>query len=112
VVPGWGSGSAGLPYVITPLAAMTAKAQSTNTNVTSSLSDSDLSAAKKAAQGASYAFVFITADSGESGSTVEGNNGDRNDLKAWHGGDNLVNAVASVNNNTVSYALSGFEGIH
>jgi hypothetical protein len=30
---------------------------------------------------------------------------DRNDLKAWHGGDDLVRAVASVNNNTVCFFL-------
>jgi len=98
---GWGSGSAGLPYLVTPLDAITAKASTTGTNVTSSLSDTDLTAAKKAATGASYALVFISADSGEASSTVEGNAGDRNDLKAWHSGDALVNAVASVNNNTI-----------
>ncbi len=45
--------------------------------------------------------VFITSDSGEGYLTVEGNPGDRNDLYAWHGGDALVQAVASVNNNTI-----------
>jgi beta-glucosidase len=79
---------------------MTAKANSTGTKVVSSLSDFDLNAAKAAAAGASYAFVFINADSGED-ATVEGNEGDRNNLTAWHGGDALVNAVASVNKNTV-----------
>ena len=32
---------------------------------------------------------------------VEGNAGDRNDLHVWHGGDALIQAVASVNPNTV-----------
>ncbi len=45
--------------------------------------------------------VFITSDSGEGYLTVEGNPGDRNNLYAWHGGDALVQAVASVNTNTI-----------
>ncbi len=45
------------------------------------------------AAGKDVTMVFITADSGEGT--------DRNDLYAWHGGDALVQAVASVNNNTI-----------
>lgn len=33
--------------------------------------------------------------------TVDGNEGDRNNLTAWHGGDDLVLAVAANNSNTV-----------
>jgi beta-glucosidase len=91
-----------LPYVVTPLDAITAKANSSGVSVKSSLSDSDLTAAKAAAINATYAFVFLSSDSGEDSGTVEGNEGDRNNLQAWHAGDSLVNAVASVNNNTVS----------
>jgi beta-glucosidase len=96
---GWGSGTADFPYLITPLDAIKAKA--TSSAVTSSLSDSDLNAAASAASGKSVALVFITADSGEGYLTVEGNVGDRNDLKAWHNGDALVAKVASVNKNTI-----------
>ncbi|KAG8952575.1 hypothetical protein FRC03_012069 [Tulasnella sp. 419] len=69
--------------------------------VTSSLNDTDLTAAKAAAAGKSVALVFINADSGEGYLTVDGNAGDRNDLKAWHNGDALVAAVADANPNTV-----------
>ncbi|TFY70697.1 hypothetical protein EVG20_g2312 [Dentipellis fragilis] len=98
---GWGSGSANYPYLIAPMDAITNRSKTDNTTITSSLSDSDLNAAANAASGKEVAFVFITADSGEDGYTVEGNAGDRNDLQAWHGGDALVEKVASVNNNTV-----------
>ncbi|KAF9457106.1 beta-glucosidase [Collybia nuda] len=97
---GWGSGTADYPYLITPLAAITAKAGSGAT-ISSSLSDTDLNAAAKAASGKDVALVFITADSGEGYITVEGHAGDRNDLQAWHGGDALVAKVASVNSRTV-----------
>ncbi|KAF9569768.1 beta-glucosidase [Agrocybe pediades] len=98
---GWGSGTADFPYLIDPLSAITTRAAQDKTTITSSLSDSDLNGAANAAAGKDVAFVFITADSGEGYITVEGNAGDRNDLKAWHNGDALVAKVASVNSNTV-----------
>jgi beta-glucosidase len=98
---GWGSGTANFPYLVTPLDAITNRSKSDNTSTISSLSDSDLDTAAKTAEGQDVAFVFITADSGEDGYIVEGNAGDRNDLQAWHGGDALVERVASVNNNTI-----------
>ncbi|KIP12629.1 glycoside hydrolase family 3 protein [Phlebiopsis gigantea 11061_1 CR5-6] len=98
---GWGSGTANFPYLIAPVDAITNRSAVDGTNVTSSLSDSDLTAAAKAAAGKDVAFVFITADSGEDGYIVEFNSGDRNDLFAWHSGDKLVEAVAAVNNNTI-----------
>ncbi|KAK0233415.1 glycoside hydrolase family 3 protein [Armillaria fumosa] len=98
---GWGSGTANFPYLVAPLDALTTKASTTETKVSSSTSDTDLNAAANAAAGKDVAIVFITADSGEGYITVEGNFGDRNDLLAWHGGDALVQTVASVNPNTI-----------
>ncbi|KAF8308382.1 beta-glucosidase [Clavulina sp. PMI_390] len=98
---GWGSGTANYPYLIDPLSAITTKASSIGATVTSSSSDTDLTAAANAAAGKSVALVFISADSGEGYITVEGNVGDRNDLNAWHNGNALVAAVAAVNKNTI-----------
>lgn len=98
---GWGSGTAEFPYLVDPLSAITARANSDGSTIASSLSDSDLAAAATTAAGKDVALVFINADSGEAYITVEGNAGDRNDLAAWHGGDALVQAVAGVNQNTV-----------
>ncbi|KAG9128108.1 hypothetical protein FRC07_004724 [Ceratobasidium sp. 392] len=98
---GWGSGTAEYPYLINPLDAIKTKASSIGATVTSSLSDTDVSAAATAARGKDVAIVFISADSGEGYITVEGNAGDRNDLKAWHNGDALVAAVAAANKNTI-----------
>ncbi|PVG04672.1 putative beta-glucosidase [Serendipita vermifera] len=98
---GWGSGTAEFPYLVDPLSAITTRANNDGTTVTSSLSDSDLSAATAAATGKDVAMVFINSDSGEAYITVEGNAGDRNELSAWHGGEALVKAVAAVSRNTV-----------
>ncbi|KAG8743934.1 hypothetical protein FRC10_011120 [Ceratobasidium sp. 414] len=98
---GWGSGTAEYPYLINPLDAIKTKASSIGATVTSSTSDTDLTAAATAARGKDVALVFISADSGEGYITVEGNAGDRNDLKAWHSGDALVAVVAAVNKNTI-----------
>jgi beta-glucosidase len=98
---GWGSGTAQFPYLIAPLDGITTRAKVNGQTVASSLSDSDLNAAKQAAASADVAIVFANADSGEGYITVEGNEGDRNDLNLWHNGDALIEAVASVNNKTV-----------
>ncbi|KAF9499862.1 glycoside hydrolase family 3 protein [Pleurotus eryngii] len=98
---GWGSGTADYPYLITPLAAITSRASTDGSTVSSSLSDTDLNAAGTTATGKDFALVFIAANSGEGYITVEGNAGDRNDLKAWHNGDALVARVAGANANTI-----------
>ncbi|KAJ4494293.1 glycoside hydrolase family 3 protein [Lentinula lateritia] len=98
---GWGSGTDNFPYLIAPIDAITSRASTQGTVVSSSSSDTDLNSAAAAAINKDVALVFITADSGEGYLTVEGNEGDRNDLSAWHSGDALVSQVASVNSNTV-----------
>ncbi|KAI5121415.1 hypothetical protein M0805_003187 [Coniferiporia weirii] len=98
---GWGSGTCNFPYLTTPLDAITNRSETDGTVVTSSLSDTDTNTAQSVASGKDVAFVFVTADSGEGYITVEGNFGDRNDLNAWHSGDALIEAVASVNENTI-----------
>ncbi|KAJ3074182.1 hypothetical protein HDU98_011934 [Podochytrium sp. JEL0797] len=93
---GWGSGTAEFPYIVAPLEAISARAQ-----VISALDNYDLETAKQIASAADVAIVFVNADSGEGGMTVEGHEADRNDLKLWHKSDELIEAVASVNPNTV-----------
>nr|WAP05611.1 beta-glucosidase [Talaromyces funiculosus] len=82
---GWGSGSARLPYVITPQQAI----QNISANAQFHISDSFPSVTPAADD---IAIVFINADSGENYITVESNPGDRTTagLNAWHGGDDLV----------------------
>lgn len=63
--------------------------------------DWDLKGAAAAAASANYAIVFSNADSGEGYITVDGNAGDRNNLTLWHNGDNLIEAVAAANPNTI-----------
>ncbi|KAI0271493.1 beta-glucosidase [Gloeopeniophorella convolvens] len=98
---GWGSGTDNFPYLVAPITSLTTQAQADGSTITSATSDTDLTTAGSVASGKSVALVFITADSGEGYITVEGNAGDRNDLSAWHGGDALVQKVASVNSNTI-----------
>ncbi|KAG6887039.1 hypothetical protein C0992_001103, partial [Termitomyces sp. T32_za158] len=98
---GWGSGSNSLEFIVPPIDAITSFV-GTSANITSSLSN-DLTAGPAAATGKDVALVFVNAMSGELGIyvTVEGNQGDRNDLELWYEGGSLVEAVAAVNNNTV-----------
>jgi beta-glucosidase len=65
------------------------------------LDDYDYDHAITTAQSGDVALVFINADSGEQYITVSGNEGDRVNLTAWHGGEELVKAVAGVHQNVV-----------
>ncbi|KAI8916271.1 glycoside hydrolase superfamily [Gorgonomyces haynaldii] len=96
---GWGSGTANFASVVTPLDGITKR--SPNSKIQSSLDNNDLNKAKTVAQQSDYAIVFVFANSGEAYITVEGNPGDRNDLNLWHNGNALIEAVASVNKNTI-----------
>ncbi|OMP86911.1 putative beta-glucosidase L [Diplodia seriata] len=88
----WGSGTSEFPYLIGPIDAIRARAS--NTTIIASTTD-DATAGASAAAAAATSIVFITSDSGEGYLTVEGVDGDRNDLDPWHAGNELVAAVAS-----------------
>jgi beta-glucosidase len=97
---GWGSGSVNYPYFVAPYDALRTRAQSDGTTLSLHSSDST-NGVSGVAQGADVAIVVITANSGEGYITVEGNAGDRNDLNPWHNGNQLVQAVAAANKNTI-----------
>ncbi|KAK3688775.1 glycosyl hydrolase family 3 N terminal domain-containing protein [Podospora appendiculata] len=97
---GWGSGSVNYPYFVAPYDAIKTRAQSEGASVTLSSSDSTSNVAGTVS-GADVAVVFITSDSGEGYITTEKVAGDRNDLDPWHGGNQLVQAVAAANKNTI-----------
>ncbi|EEY22483.1 beta-glucosidase [Verticillium alfalfae VaMs.102] len=97
---GWGSGAVEYPYLVAPLDAIKVQAAADGTDIVSSTTD-DTAAGARAATGADVALVFITANSGEGYLTVEGNVGDRNNLDPWNDGNELVAAVAAVNDNVV-----------
>jgi hypothetical protein len=47
------------------------------------------------------AIVFVNADSGEGYISVDGNEGDRNNLTLWHSGDELIQNVSALCSNTI-----------
>lgn len=97
---GWGSGTADYPYFVSPYDAIKARGQTDGTTV--SLVDNDSTGqVAGAASDADAAIVVITADAGEGYITVENNAGDRNNLDPWHNGNQLVQAVANANKNTI-----------
>ncbi|CAG8037563.1 unnamed protein product [Penicillium olsonii] len=97
---GWGSGTSEYPYLIDPLSAIKAQAESDGTQIIQSTTDS-ATAGAEAAAAADTAVVFITSDAGEGYITVEGNAGDRNNLDPWHNGNELVKAVAAKSDNVI-----------
>ncbi|KDQ52335.1 glycoside hydrolase family 3 protein [Jaapia argillacea MUCL 33604] len=98
---GWGSGTDQFPYLITPLEAIQARARLNRSSVNWVLNDFDYTLVQSTVAEQDVAIVFVNSDSGEGYITVGGNYGDRNNLTAWHGGDQLILAVAAANNNTI-----------
>lgn len=104
---GWGSGTANFPYLITPLEAIKAEVRSRQGHIESVVDDFAYTQASQLAHrvgqpGISGAcIVFANAASGEGYITVDGNEGDRNNLTLWHNGTGLINTVAAECNNTI-----------
>lgn len=100
---GWGSGTADFPYLVTPLDALTLQAAEDGTrleSVTDNWSGWPITQ-KIISQADVTALVFVNADSGEGYITVDGNEGDRNNLTLWQNGDELIKNVSSICNNTI-----------
>ncbi|MCJ1397963.1 hypothetical protein MMC11_001159 [Xylographa trunciseda] len=98
---GWGSGSANFPYLVTPETAIQNELVG-NGAVFESITDNfAYGQIETLAMRASTAIVFVNADAGEGYIVVDGNQGDRNNLTLWQGGDNLIMNVSSLCNNTI-----------
>lgn len=102
---GWGSGSDNFPYLVSPLEAIKDEVRSNGKfieSVTDDYAYGQIAAlARRVPEVAGVAIVFVNADSGEGYITVDGNEGDRNNLTIWHNGDALIQNVTSQCNNTI-----------
>ncbi|KAG2152791.1 glycoside hydrolase family 3 protein [Suillus clintonianus] len=98
---GWGSGTGYFPYLISPLEGIQERARQDGSSVFWDFDDWNTVLAGSMAFGQAVALVFTNSDSGEGYLTVDGNEGDRNNLTAWNNGDDLILAVAAQNNNTI-----------
>lgn len=103
VAMGWGSGAVEFPYLVDPLAALEERGAMDGFSVENWLDNWNLNdgGLQAVVSGKDAAIVFVNSDSGEQYLTVEGNEGDRNNLTAWNNGDELVKMTASLNENTV-----------
>ncbi|KAH8590005.1 glycoside hydrolase family 3 protein [Bisporella sp. PMI_857] len=99
---GWGSGTANFPYLVTPDVALHRQALEDNSGYKSVLSNYALNQIEKlVSRPDTTAVVFVNSNSGEGFINVDGNQGDRNNLTLWNGGDNLIKTVAANCNNTI-----------
>lgn len=98
----WGSGSANFPYLVTPDFSLKEQALADGTRYESIFDNyaySQISAL--VSQADVTAIVFVNADSGEGFINVDGNEGDRKNLTLWQGGDELIQRVSALCNNTI-----------
>jgi beta-glucosidase len=98
---GWGSGTADFPYLVSPLTAIQNEVQANYGNVQWLTDGFALTGAQGLAARATVSLVFVDADSGEGYISVDGNEGDRQNLTLWRNGNDLIKAVSSNCNNTI-----------
>ncbi|KAI8626870.1 glycoside hydrolase family 3 protein [Xylariaceae sp. FL1651] len=99
---GWGSGTANFPYLITPLEALNQQALTDHTRIEAVLDNYATSVIEALVkQDSATALVFVNADAGEGFISIDGNEGDRNNLTLWGNGDELIKTVSSICNNTI-----------
>lgn len=101
----WGSGSANLPYLVTPDAALQNEVRAHGGSYESVLDNWDLDAvsalARRAGGVGGVCIVLANADAGEGYIVVDSNMGDRNNLTLWQNADAVLRAVAAECNQTV-----------
>ncbi|KAL2001715.1 hypothetical protein VTN02DRAFT_1355 [Thermoascus thermophilus] len=99
---GWGSGSDDFPYLVTPEQAIQNEILSKGKGLVQVATDNGaLDQMKQIATQASVSIVFVNADSGEGYISVDGNEGDRNNLTLWQGGEAVIKTVSANCNNTI-----------
>jgi len=98
---GWGSGTADYPYLIDPLTAIAHQAELDHTVLQWWFDNWDLSGIPALAINSDVCIVGIDSDSGEGYITVDGNEGDRNNLTAWNNVDNIVLVAANNSRNVI-----------
>lgn len=105
---GWGSGTANYPFLVTPATAIQGVVINRGGAEFQAVFDNTNTAAiQQVAAQATVALVFVNSDSGEGYIEVDGNNGDRNNLTLWQGGEDVIATVAALCNNTIVVIHSG-----
>ncbi|KAK7753481.1 beta-glucosidase [Diatrype stigma] len=98
----WGSGTAEFPYLVTPIDALNAQAIPDHTRIEAILDNYATSQIETlVSQQDATALVFVNANSGEGYISVDGNEGDRQNLTLWGSGDELIKNVSALCNNTI-----------
>ncbi|KAK4911581.1 hypothetical protein LTR66_017348, partial [Elasticomyces elasticus] len=104
---GWGSGTANFPYLVTPLTAiqneiLRSKRSPDVEGIVDNYAYTQIQTlATRVNDVGGAAIVFVNSDSGEGYITVDGNEGDRNNLTLWHDGEKLIQNISALCNNTI-----------
>ena len=98
---GWGSGTANFPYLVDPLTAIQNEVLQNDGVVQSETQNWATAQIQTLASQASVAIVFVNADSGEGYISVDGNEGDRNNLTLWQNGETIISETTAVCNNVI-----------
>lgn len=112
---GWGSGTDNFPYLVTPGTAIQNEVLANGGSIESIYDNYDYSQIELLAQRTGevngVCLVFGNSDSGEGYITVDGNEGDRNNLTLWHDADTLVRNVSALCNSTILILHTGLRSL-
>jgi beta-glucosidase-like glycosyl hydrolase len=105
---GWGSGTSNFPFLVTPDTAIQAQVLADGGRYESIFDNYDFAAIQAlVSQPDATCIVFGNSDSGEGYISVDGNEGDRNNLTLWQNADNVIKNVSTWCNNTIVVLHSG-----
>lgn len=98
----WGSGTSNFPYLVTPDTALQNQAVKDGTRYESILSNYQWAETQAlVSQPNVTSIVFVNSAGGEGYISVDGNEGDRNNMTVWKNGEDLVKNVTSLCPNTI-----------
>jgi beta-glucosidase len=99
---GWGSGTSQFPYLITPDSAIQARVVADGGRYESVFDNYNTDAISALVSlPEATCIVFGNSDSGEGYISVDGNEGDRNNLTLWQNADEVIRIVSSQCSNTI-----------
>lgn len=100
---GWGSGTANFAHLTAPATSIQSHLLQFNPTITyrSIFDDFAYDQISDAASTADVAIVHVSSDSGEGYISVDGNQGDRNNITLWNNGDDLIIKTAQACDNVV-----------
>ncbi|AOW04256.1 uncharacterized protein YALI1_D22997g [Yarrowia lipolytica] len=101
LIEGWGSGTANPTEYTSPYEALRQRANQAGGHVIGTTESWNMTLPLIMADNSDVNIIYVLSNSGEGGSTVLDNMGDRNNVSLWHNGDELITTLANSSRNNI-----------